>query len=177
MDDNKINMNELIGKCGLIMGAYYIVRFACIPLSLYVPALGMLFIIMLAGAPFFTGYITMVVREKFLGGVMTFKQGVYISSMIMFYGSLIDVLGQYIYFRFIDKGMMIEWLSINIKELEKNDLSTQLLAQLNETIEVMANTQPIVMAMSSFLNGIIWIIVIALFIGLILRRKNPKKIV
>ena len=54
MDNNQpFNMGQWIGKCGLIVGVYYIVRFACIPVYQYLPAVGMIYLLMLAGAPFF----------------------------------------------------------------------------------------------------------------------------
>ncbi len=175
MDNNYASLSAMASKCGLIVGAYYIIRFSCMPLSLHAPAVGILFALMTAGAPFFNGYITMVAREKVLGGVMSFWQGALFSFKIMFYGSLLEALWQYIYFSFIDKGKINNWLLNNISELKDNGISPSLIEVLEESAGNLAQLTPIEVAMNSFVNGIIWIAIISLLIGFVSKRKVPKQ--
>lgn len=178
MDNNQpFNMGQWIGKCGLIVGAYYIVRFACIPVYQYLPAVGMIYLLMLAGAPFFTGFITMITRERKLGGVMTFKQGFTFSLSVMIFGSIIEAAGIYIYFRFMDNGQFVKWLSDNVDSMASMGAQPEFIDEMAQTVATIGTIRPIEMAISTMIDGIFLSIIIAIIIATMLRRKTPRQII
>ena len=169
MDNNQpFNMGQWIGKCGLIVGAYYIVRFACIPVYQYLPAVGMIYLLMLAGAPFFTGFITMITRERKLGGVMTFKQGFTFSLSVMIFGSIIEAM---------DNGQFVKWLSDNVDSMASMGAQPEFIDEMAQTVATIGTIRPIEMAISTMIDGIFLSIIIAIIIATMLRRKTPRQII
>ena len=158
-------MGQWIGKCGLIVGAYYIVRFACIPVYQYLPAVGMIYLLMLAGAPFFTGFM------------MTFKQGFTFSLSVMIFGSIIEAAGIYIYFRFMDNGQFVKWLSDNVDSMASMGAQPEFIDEMAQTVATIGTIRPIEMAISTMIDGIFLSIIIAIIIATMLRRKTPKQII
>lgn len=174
MVDNNVNINQIARKWGVFMGCYYIFRFACIPLSIDIPGVSVLFALMFIASPFLSGFITMVMRERVLKGVMTFKQGWSFSFTLMFCGSLMEAMGEYIYFRFIDHGKLLEWYNLNLDEAEKNLGTFPMIEQLRAQVDVLSQLTPIQLTMSTFVNGLVWTFILATLIALLLNRKTPK---
>ena len=172
-----VNLMRLAGRLGLAMGAYYVVRLAFFPSYIGMGSLGLFYVAMLVAAPFVCGLMVKRARDKYLGGVMTFWQGFNLSFLVMLFGGLVEALAQYFYYRYIDQGRLAGGLERSISVLVDNGLGGELLSQARAMADNIAAMSPINIAMATFSNGIIWIFIIALFIGLILRRETPGRLV
>ena len=172
-----LTMMQLAGRGGLVMGLYYIVRFAIYVLALGMPLLALLYAGLVIAAPFVCGLLAAFVRNRHLGGVMTFGQGFKFSFISMLFGGLVEALAQYFYYRYIDQGRLAGGLERSISVLEDNGLGGELLSQARAMADNIAAMSPIDLAVGNFVDGIFWILIIALLIGLVLKRNAPRRMV
>lgn len=172
-----LTMMQLAGRGGLVMGLYYIVRFAICVLALGMPLLALLYAGLVIAAPFVCGLLAAFVRNRHLGGVMTFGQGFKFSFISMLFGGILEAAAQYVYFRYLDQGRFVDGLYGYLSQLGSSGLGGDMLSSRRDVIDNFAAQPPINIAMATFSNGIIWIFIIALFIGLILRRETPGRLV
>ncbi len=172
-----VNLMRLAGRLGLAMGAYYVVRLAFFPSYIGMGTLGLFYVAMLVAAPFVCGLMVKRARDKHLGGVMTFWQGFNLSFLVMLFGGLVEALAQYFYYRYIDQGRLAGGLERSISVLEDNGLGGELLSQARAMADNIAAMSPIDLAVGNFVDGIFWILIIALLIGLVLKRNAPRRMV
>lgn len=170
-----VNLMRLAGRLGLAMGAYYLVRLAFFPSYIGMSVAGLVYVLMLVAAPLVCGLMIKRARDKHLGGVMTFWQGFNLSFLVMIFGGLVEAIAQYFYYRYIDQGRFVEGLERSISVLEDNGLGGELLAQMQAMADNIAALSPIDLAVGNFVDGIFWIFIIALLIGLVLKRNAPRR--
>lgn len=172
MTDRNNYITQTARKLGLMLGLFYIIRFACIPLSMTYPALSILYAIMFVSAPFLYGYLTVIVRERKLGGNLSFKEGFIFLLNMIFCGSLLEALAQFIYFRFIDGGMLTKWYIENLTLFESQVGTDAYIEQMKEYVNTLSSLSAIDITMTMFTNSIIWTFIFSALIAVILRKNN-----
>lgn len=166
------NITQIARKLGLMLGLFYIIRFACIPLSMTHPALSILYAVMFISAPFLYGYITIIIRERKLNGNLSFKQGFLFLFNMIFCGTLIEALAQFVYFRFIDKGMLTKWYLTNLIEFENQVGPDAYIGQMKEYVNTMSSLSAIDITMTMFTNSVLWTVIFSALIAAILRKNK-----
>ena len=195
MQDNYHNEQPTMMNCamnmGVIVGAYYIGKFCLFPLSMHSTFAAMLFFGLTMMVPFLIYRLVKLYRDRYAGGSIDFVRAFSFALLIMAFGSLLASVTHYIYFEFIDKGLVISTLATNIEQLSAIELNTiegidttegaDAIAQYNRFIETMNATLEQLQAMSSIKmtmgmlsNNISWSIIVALPIALVAstRKKN-----
>lgn len=102
---------------GAVMGGYYIGKFCLFPISLRSSFAGMLFLGLTLMVPFLIYRLTTLYRDRYMGGNITFSHALAFAILTMGLGSLLASAAHYIYFAFIDGGMMVETLEQNIEQM------------------------------------------------------------
>lgn len=102
---------------GAVMGGYYIGKFCLFPMSLRSSFAGMLFLGLTLMVPFLIYRLTTLYRDRYMGGNITFSHALAFAILTMGFGSLLASAAHYIYFAFIDGGMMVETLEQNIGQM------------------------------------------------------------
>lgn len=102
---------------GAVMGGYYIGKFCLFPISLRSSFAGMLFLGLTLMVPFLIYRLTTLYRDRYMGGNITFSHALAFAILTMGFGSLLASAAHYIYFAFIDGGMMVETLEQNIEQM------------------------------------------------------------
>lgn len=172
MTEKNDNIIQIARKLGLMLGLFYIIRFICIPLSMTYPGLSVLYALMFVSAPFLYGYLTMIVREKKLNGNLSFKQGFLFLFNMIFCGTLLEALAQFIYFRFIDGRMLTKWYITNLTEFENQVGTDAYIEQMKEYVNTLSSLSAIDITMTMFTNSIIWTFIFSALIAVILRKNN-----
>lgn len=172
MTEKNDNIIQIARKLGLMLGLFYIIRFICIPLSMTYPGLSVLYALMFVSAPFLYGYLTMIVREKKLNGNLSFKQGFLFLFNMIFCGTLLEALAQFIYFRFIDGGMLTKWYIENLTLFESQVGTDAYIEQMKEYVNTLSSLSAIDITMTMFTNSIIWTFIFSALIAVILRKNN-----
>lgn len=165
-------ITQIARKLGLILGIFYLIRFICIPLSMTYPGLSVLYALMFVSAPFLYGYLTMIVREKKLNGILSFKEGFLFLFNMIFCGTLIEALTHFIYFRFIDGGMLTRWYITNLNDFENQVGPDAYIEQMKEYVNTLSLLSAIDITMTMFTNGIMWTLIFSVLIAVILRKKE-----
>lgn len=102
---------------GAVMGGYYIGKFCLFPISLRSSFAGMLFLGLTLMVPFLIYRLTTLYRDRYMGGNITFSHALAFAILTMGFGSLLASAAHYIYFAFIDGGMMVGTLEQNIEQM------------------------------------------------------------
>lgn len=177
---------------GLIVGAYYIGKFCLFPLSLHSTFAAMLFLGLTLMVPYLVYRLVKLYRNRYTGGSLNFVHAFSLAMLIMAFGALLAAAGHYIYFAYIDHGMMIDTLAANIEQLATVDLSTiegidtaegeAAIAQYNNFIDTMNNAlmqlqamSPIEMTMGMLSNNVSWAVIVALPVALITAARSKRR--
>ncbi len=102
---------------GAVMGGYYICKFCLFPMSLRSSFAGMLFLGLTLMVPFLIYRLTKLYRNRYMGGNITFSHALAFAMLTMGFGSLLASAAHYIYFAFIDGGMMVGTLEQSIEQM------------------------------------------------------------
>lgn len=102
---------------GAVMGGYYIGKFCLFPMSLRSSFAGMLFLGLTLMVPFLIYRLTTLYRDRYMGGNITFSHALAFAILTMGFGSLLASAAHYIYFAFIDGGMMVGTLEQSIEQM------------------------------------------------------------
>lgn len=195
MEDNRQNEQSTMMNCamnmGVIAGAYYIGKFCLFPLSMHSTFAATLFFGLTMMVPYLIYRLVKVYRDRYAGGSIDFVRAFSFALLVMAFGSLLAAVAHYIYFEFIDKGLVVSTLATNIEQLASVDLSTiegldtaegaEAIARYERFVETMRTTLQQLQAMSSIKmtmgmlsNNVSWSVIIALPIAMVasMRKKN-----
>lgn len=196
MQSNRHNEQPTMIQCamnvGAIVGLYYIGKFCLFPLSMGSTFAAMLFVGLTLMVPFLIYRLVKMYRDRYTDGHMGFSQAFVFAMLIMAFGSLLAAAAHYIYFAYIDNGLMVSTLAENLEQLTSIDLSTiegadtaegaAAIAQYNQFIEAMNTTltqlqsmTPIKMTMGMLSNNVSWAIIVALPVAAFVTMKRNKK--
>lgn len=186
--DEEPTMMNCAMNMGLVVGAYYIVKFCLFPLSLHSTMAALLFLGLTLVVPFLVYQLTKRFRDQYCGGQIEFFRALVFSMLTMGFGSLLAAVAHYIYFAFIDGGAMVGALAQSIEQLQNIDLSVleeanaDAIAQFNQYIEAMKQTSqqlqalsPIDITMGMLSNNFSWGVILSLPIALLVGNLRKNK--
>lgn len=159
---------------GLILSAYFILKFGITVLSSKFLFLSFLSWTLLIGIPFVLFWMLRKFRDQRNEGFIEFGKAWSISMLLIFFASLPEALAQYAYFQFINPAYIHDQISVITTQLES-------LAELkdspamNDLINNYKNAaapSPIQMAFQGIFNNLFFGGIISLAIALIVKR-NP----
>lgn len=173
---------------GAVVGVYYIGKFCLFPLSLSSTVAALLFLGLTLMVPFLVYHLVKIYRDRCLGGSIEFSRALAYTLLIMGFGSLLAAAAHYIYFAYIDNGLMVGKLTQSIEQLSAIDLSTLegtesegSIAQFNQYIEMLNTTaaqlkamKPIDMTIGMLSNNISWAIAVSLPTALFASMRHKK---
>lgn len=171
---------------GVVVGAYYIIKFCLFPLSFVSAFSGMLFIGLTLMVPYLIFKLVKTYRDRHLGGHIEYFHAFLYAVLIMMFGSLLASVAHYIYFAYIDGGAMVEALEKSINQFMAIDLSLlenteneNAIAQFNQYIEMMRTTAiqvramtPIDITLGMLSNNLSWSFFVAFFIALFVSKRK-----
>lgn len=176
---------------GLVVGVYYILKFFLFPMSLSSTVAGMIFIGLTIVVPLLIYRITCLYRDRYMGGNVTFSHALAFAMLTMVFGSLLASVAHYIYFAYIDGGMMVNALEQSIEQMvtllsaenmpegvAMQDVSIDdYITMLRTTVTQIKAMTPIDITMGMLSSNVSWSIVVALLVALFvsLRRKKQEK--
>ena len=196
MLNNEHNEQPTMMNCamnmGLIVGAYYIVKFCLFPLSMHSTFAAMLFFGLTMMVPFLVYRLVKVYKDRYAGGNIDFARAFSFALLVMAFGSLLASVAHYVYFEYIDNGLVVSTLAANIEELAAVDLGAiegidttegaEAVEQYNRFIEMMNTTLQQLQAMSSIKmtvgmlsNNVSWAFIVALPIALVASMRKKEQ--
>ena len=160
---------------GAIMGGLWIVSFACFVMSFHYPMLGTCSLFVSIGSVIYNIMRIKGFRDNVREGVISFRRCLLYSMLTFLYASIILVLAQLIYFKFLDHGALIgEYMSLlNADGVRDTIMKLYGLTdkELNEAIALLRAMKPTDIALQLFMMNLFGGFIVSLFTALIIRRK------
>lgn len=174
---------------GLVVGVYYILKFCLFPMSLRSTVAGMLFIGLTLVVPLLVYRLTRLYRDRYMGGNVAFAHALAFAMLTMGFGSLLASVAHYIYFAFIDGGMMVGALEQSIEQMAallsaenmpeevavQNVSIDDYMTMLRTTVTQIKAMSPIDMTVGMLSNNVSWSIIVALPVALFASYRKPKQ--
>ncbi len=97
--------------------------------------------------------------------------------MMLFNANLVTAVVEFCYFNFIDKGRLVETFRVTMSSPEAAATYRQMgmgdtLQTLQQTVDVLASLTPLDMAVNLFFNNILTVLILAIPVAYIARRKK-----
>ncbi len=163
-----IQVKAFARQYGLFMAGLWIASFLSIMLMPGTP-LGNLLAL---ATPFLMGYLLIRFRNYALNGEISFRRGLALSVYTFFYASLIFAVFQYVYFRYLDNGAMMNMLLSSMKMLEPvytaNGMSKH---ELDMGLAAIQQLSPIELAFVFLMQNLFFGVLISFPVALVCRRK------
>jgi len=168
---------------GTLLGVYYIAKFCLFPLSLQSGVAGMAFVVLTLLVPLVAWRLVKRFQMEKVPDGMPFLTSWTFALRVFFFASLLVAVAHYIYFAFIDGGMVAQAFSDNVavlRETSVDGVTDQLAWQtqldtIEKTFEAVAAMTPIQLVMELLVNNLFWGSIAAIFIALFIRRPNRSR--
>lgn len=163
---------------GLILGAYFILKFAVTVMSSKIMAFSILSWTLLVGIPFVLFWMLRKYRDGQNNGVLEFSRAWSLGMLLIFFASLPEALAQYAYFDFINPAYIHEQIAQvtsvleSLSEVKENTAVNEL---INNYKTATAPT-PIQMAFQGIFNNLFFGGLISLAVAALVKRTAPGNI-
>ena len=172
-----IQLKAFARQYGAMMGLFWVLSFACFVGSTREPMLSFAFDFSIALVPFLAHFFVRQYRDGVIGGCISFRRAVGFSVFIFFYATLILAIAQWIYFQYLDGGMLVGHMMkiINTPEFEEALKANQLdKKQITDQLELLSETRPIDFALAFMWMNIFAGVVISWIVALFTKRTKPS---
>lgn len=167
-----IQLKAFARQDGVFLALLWIGSFAAM---LYMPASGW-GNIMAISTPFFVGWLLIRFRNYALDGAISFRRGLMYSVYTFFYAALIFAVAQYLYFRYLDHGVMFQMLATALKQMEPVYQANGMnLKQMETTLGMVSQLSPIELSFIFMMQNIFTGIVLSFPIALFCRRNQQQR--
>ena len=105
---------------GTYLGGYWILKFILFPLGLTTPFLSFLFVGLTICGPFIGYHYVRLYRNTVCGGTISFLHAWIFTVFMYMFAALLTAVAHYIYFRFMDHGLVINAYESQIDILKQS---------------------------------------------------------
>ena len=166
--DALIQLRAFARQDGLILSLVWVCSFA---VALYIPQSEIGSFLALS-TPFVVAWRLTQFRKNALDGIISFRRGLAYSWFTFFYASLLFCLAQYIYFRFLDKGLFLSAFLVLSEAYQASEIDTQ---ETRKAIEGLMTLKPMQLSFLFMMQNIFIGTIISLPIAAICMRNNSHQ--
>lgn len=166
------------GTYGFVIGSLWIASFGCYMAGLTTPFLSHLCIILGLFSPFVAA---MLIRKyKHSVAILNFWKTWWMALLIFMYATLLTAAGQYVYFRFIDNGRMLNAYTTLFESPEYQELLQQATPNgegkeiLSQALELMGSMTPIELTFELMFSNLILGFFLSIITALLAQIPNRK---
>ena len=159
---------------GLYLALLWAISFACYIAGFSVAFLGFTSSMLAIYSPFFAAKRTLKFRNEARGGSLSLLRGAAYYMLMFFYASLLFALLQYVYFAFIDGGMLMSQYAEIMRSKEATNLISSYgisMDDLNRGIAELQNSSPIMLVINILTFNLFAGFMLSWPTALILRKK------
>lgn len=178
MDTNnytyKKGFNQEAMRCGTLLCVLWIAMYASCIIGFSIPMFSLLFLLFYVASPFYAGYLATRYRKRECDNVMPFFQAWTFIAIMYICASLLSAVIQFIYFRFIDNGYLMQVVLQTTEVVKENpDIFGTLSVDLDTAVKEFQSLgiRDIVFSIlsSNIMNACLLSPIIALFV-----KRNPE---
>ena len=174
MKEQILTIQEGAMRYGTFMGIFWAIKFALFPMGMHMPLLLILFFILTIAVPFVGYKMVRQYRDRYLPEGISFSQAFLFTNLLYVFAGLFTSVFHYIYFRFLDKGLIIGTYQNTIEEF--NSVATEdmkvSLDQLQQSLDLIASYTPLEITWQLLSQNIFNCLIIAVPTALFIAHRN-----
>lgn len=162
---------------GTYLGILWTMSFACYVIGMTHPFVGFIGTLIAVTSPFFAAKKLWKFRDEVREGTISFLRSMAYYMLMFFYASALFALLQYVYFAFIDNGMLMSQYAQIMQSKEAVSIIQSYgisMRDLNQGIAELRNSSPIMLAFNIMTFNLFVGFMLSWPTALILRRKAPE---
>lgn len=162
---------------GTYLGGFWILKFILFPLGLNVPFLLLLFGVLTLCVPFMAYYYVRLYRNHVCGGAISFLHAWIFTVFMYMFAALLTAAAHYIYFRYIDQGLVLGTYESMLNGLEREALPGMdiYIEQLRSALSVISTLTPIEITMQLMSQNVFYGSLFAIPTALFAMKRPPTE--
>lgn len=164
---------------GALVGALWIVSFACFIGEFINPILGMASLVIGVSSVVFATLRLRKFRDDILDGVISFRRAFAYGCFTYFYASLLMAVAQFVYFQFMDKGFLITKYTAAMADKNLAEMMQKAYGitpdDMTLALDTLARLRPIEVALQFLTTNMILGIMISLPVAVMLRSAGKRR--
>ena len=177
MTENKSTLQEYAMRYGTAMGIFWACKFVLFPLGMSMPLLLIFFFILTLSVPILGYLFVRKYREQQCEGVLNFSRAYIFTIFMYMFASLFVAVIHYLYFRYIDNGMIVNTYQGMIDQM--NAVATgdmkESLEQVRTALDVVSSLTPLEITLQLLTQNVFYCSILAIPTGLLVMRNKKKE--
>ena len=177
MTENKSTLQEYAMRYGTAMGIFWACKFVLFPLGISMPLLLIFFFILTLSVPILGYLFVRKYREQQCEGVLNFSRAYIFTIFMYMFASLFVAVIHYLYFRYIDNGMIVNTYQGMIDQM--NAVATgdmkESLEQFRTALDVVSSLTPLEITLQLLTQNVFYCSILAIPTGLLVMRNKKKE--
>ena len=164
-------------RYGTVMGIFWTLKFVLFPMGMQSPLLLMAFFLLTLIVPVAGFFLVRQYRDRECGGVLSFSRAFLFTSFMYLFAALFATIAHYVYFRYIDGGLIVNTYQDMITQMEAiatADMKASL-DQFQQALDIIAALSPLEISIQLITQNVFYCTLIALPTALLVKR-NPKNV-
>jgi hypothetical protein len=177
MTDQRKNFQEAAMRYGTVMGIFWTLKFVLFPMGMQSPLLLMAFFLLTLIVPVAGFFLVRQYRDRECGGVLSFSRAFLFTSFMYLFAALFATIAHYVYFRYIDGGLIVNTYQDMITQMEAiatADMKASL-DQFQQALDIIAALSPLEISIQLITQNVFYCTLIALPTALLVKR-NPQNV-
>ena len=177
MTENKSTLQEYAMRYGTAIGIFWACKFVLFPLGMSMPLLLIFFFILTLSVPILGYLFVRKYREQQCEGVLNFSRAYIFTIFMYMFASLFVAVIHYLYFRYIDNGMIVNTYQGMIDQM--NAVATgdmkESLEQFRTALDVVSSLTPLEITLQLLTQNVFYCTILAIPTGLLVMRNKKKE--
>ena len=164
-------------RYGTVMGIFWTLKFVLFPMGMQSPLLLMAFFLLTLIVPVAGFFLVRQYRDCECGGVLSFSRAFLFTSFMYLFAALFATIAHYVYFRYIDGGLIVNTYQDMITQMEAiatADMKASL-DQFQQALDIIAALSPLEISIQLITQNVFYCTLIALPTALLVKR-NPQNV-
>lgn len=176
MTEQPNSLHKYAMQFGTYMGLFWIAKFILVPLGVEIPFLQIPFLILTLAVPFLGYYYARMFRDRVCGGNISFLQAWLFTLFMYMFAAILAAVAHYIYFRFIDHGLLYDTYYHVIQEYKKLDgqETQELWKQIEEALGIWGSFSPIELIFQMISSNVFYGSILAIPTALLVMKKKKS---
>ena len=177
MSDKKPTLQESAMRYGTLMGIFWTLKFVLFPAGMSMPVLLMAFFLLTLIVPVAGFFFVRQYRDRECEGVLNFSRAFLFTSFMYMFAALFTAVAHYIYFRYIDHGMIIATYQDMLSTMDQvaTDGMKESIDQFQQALDAIATLSPLEITVQLLTQNIFNCTMLAIPTALLVMRKKKKE--
>lgn len=177
MTDKKPTLQESAMRYGTLMGIFWTLKFVLFPAGMGMPVLLMAFFLLTLIVPVAGFFFVRQYRDRECEGVLNFSRAFLFTSFMYMFAALFTAVAHYIYFRYIDHGMIIATYQDMLTTMDQvaTDGMKESIDQFQQALDTIATLSPLEITVQLLTQNIFNCTMLAIPTALLVMRKKKKE--